>query len=74
MALPVVMITLSLLHLINLKIAINISIVSALLLLIGWSVGSAKSLQASNVPIVLLVIAELAIGLAIVGLKLVIGH
>lgn len=71
---PLMMIGLVLVQFITLEIAINISVVSALLLLAGWSVGSARSLNAKKVPTFILVVMELAIGLSIVGLKIVVGH
>lgn len=74
LALPLLMVSLAMTHLISLDLAINISIASALLLLAGWSIGSAKALNAHNLPIAILVAIELAIGLGIVGLKLVVGH
>jgi hypothetical protein len=74
LALPTLLLVLATFNLITLKIAITISIISSVLLLIGWSVGSARALQANKVPIILLAAAELAIGLAIVGLKLAVGH
>jgi hypothetical protein len=71
---PLIMIWLAMIQVINLEIAINISIVSALLLLAGWSIGSARSLRAKKLPTFILVVIELAIGLGIVGLKVLIGH
>jgi hypothetical protein len=74
LAFPLLMTLLAILKLISLDLAINISIVSSLLLLAGWSIGSACALNAKKVPIVILVAIELAIGLSIVGLKLLVGH
>jgi hypothetical protein len=74
LAFPLLMISLSMLNLFSLEIAINISIASALVLLMGWSIGSARSLNAKKLPIFVLVLIELAIGLSIVGLKVLIGH
>jgi hypothetical protein len=71
---PLLMIGLSTLNLISLEAAINISIASALVLLMGWSIGSARSLHAKRLPTFVLVGIELAIGLSIVGLKVLIGH
>jgi hypothetical protein len=71
---PLLMIGLSAVDLISLEVAINISIASALILLMGWSIASARSLQAKKLPIFVLVVIELAIGLSIVGLKVLIGH
>jgi hypothetical protein len=71
---PLLMILLAAVKFISLDLAMNISIISALLLLVGWSIGSARSLHAKKFPIFILVAAELLIGLAIVGLKLIVGH
>lgn len=71
---PLMMIGLSMIRIISLGVAIDISIVSSLLLLVGWSIGSARSLSAKKLPTFVLIIIELAIGLSIVGLKLLVGH
>lgn len=71
---PLLMIGLSMIHFISLEVAINVSIISALILLAGWSIGSALSLKAKKLPIFILVAIELAIGLGIVALKVIIGH
>jgi general stress protein CsbA len=71
---PLMMIWLAMLHLISLAAAINVSIISALALLAGWSIGSARSLRTKKLPTLVLVVIELAIGLSIVGLKLLVEH
>jgi hypothetical protein len=71
---PLMMIGLAIVKLISLELAINISIVSALLLLAGWSIGSARSLRVKKFPTLILVVTELTIGLGIVCLKLIVGH
>jgi hypothetical protein len=71
---PLFMIILAMVHITSLEVAINISIISALILLAGWSIGSARSLNAKKFPTFVLVAIELAIGLSIVGLKVLIGH
>lgn len=71
---PMFMIGLSALGLLTLDLAINISIASALLLLISWSILSARSMRAKRTPTILLIAAELTIGLGVVALKIVIGH
>lgn len=71
---PLIMLSLAMINLISLEVAVNISIISALLLLAGWSIGSARSLRAKKLPTFVLVAIELAIGLSIVGLKVLIGH
>lgn len=74
LALPLFMIGLSSMQLISLGLAINISLVGALMLMVGWSIGSARSLNAGRLQTFVLIIIELAIGLAVVGLKVIIGH
>lgn len=74
LGLPTFLLSLAYFHVISLSIAINISIASALLLLVTWSVLSARSIRARQVPTIVLVAAELAIGLGIVALKIAIGH
>ena len=71
---PLIMLSLAMMKLISLEVAVNISILSGLLLLVGWSIGSARSLHAKKFPMFILVTIELAIGLGIVGLKALIGH
>ncbi len=71
---PLIMIWLAMIQFISLGVAINISIISSLALLAGWSIGSARSLSAKKIPTFILVIIELSIGLGIVGLKIVVGH
>lgn len=71
---PTLMIGLAIIHVVPLAFAINVSIASGLILLVLWSILSAKSLHAGKMPIFLLILIELAIGLGIVGLKVVIGH
>lgn len=71
---PTLMIGLSMTNLVPLGIAVDTSIISALLLLVAWSVSSARSLHITKLPIFLLVVIELLIGLGVVGLKVVIGH
>lgn len=74
LAFPLLMVGLSVMKLVDLDLAINISIASALLLLAGWSIGSARTLHARPFPTFILVAVELIIGLSIVGLKLIVGH
>jgi general stress protein CsbA len=71
---PLIMISLSAVGAMTLSAAIDISILSSMALLIGWSIGSARSLGSNRVPMLVLVAVELAIGLGVVGLKLVVGH
>jgi hypothetical protein len=74
LAFPLLMVGLSMMKLIDLDLAVNISVASALLLLVGWSIGSARTLHAHPFPTLVLVAVELTIGLSIVGLKLIVGH
>ncbi len=53
---PLLMILLAWLSIISLSVAINIAIISVLLLMMTWSVLSAKSLNFKSVPIILLVL------------------
>jgi len=71
---PMLMISFAALGIISLAVAINISIVSALLLLMSWSILSARSIQFKKLPTFMLVSAELFIGLSIVALKVALGH
>ena len=71
---PMLRITLATMGALPLGAAINISIGSVILLMIAWSILSAKSLQVTKLPIIVLIAAELAIGLAVVGFKVLIGH
>jgi hypothetical protein len=43
-------------------------------MVIIWSVLSARSMRANRMPTVLLVLAELAIGMSVVGLKIFVSH
>ncbi|MDB5167912.1 MAG: hypothetical protein JWO55_170 [Candidatus Saccharibacteria bacterium] len=71
---PMLTIALATVGILPLSVAVNISIASVLILMMTWSILSARSLHMSKLPIFILVISELAIGLAVVGLKVVIGH
>lgn len=71
---PGFMLLLASVHIVSLGTAINISIASALLLLVGWSVMSARSLKAGRASTLLLAAAEVGIGLAVVSLKVFLGH
>ena len=44
------------------------------IMVIIWSVLSARSMRANRMPTVLLVLAELAIGMSVVGLKIFVSH
>lgn len=71
---PLLMISLAALKIITLSVAVNTSIVGAMLLLVTWSILSARALHATKVPIIILIVVELAIGLGVVGLKVAVGH
>lgn len=71
---PVFMIALSAIKILSLNAAVVISIASAVLLLVVWSVLSARSMKATKFPTLVLVITEVMIGLAVVGLKLLTAH
>ena len=71
---PLFMIGLAAANAITLQLALAISIASSLLLLVGWSIGSARSLNAKKFPTLILILVELAIGLGVVGLKIIVGH
>lgn len=71
---PSLMILLSALGILELNTAINISIISSLLLLVSWSIMSARSMRAKRTPIIVLIGAELLIGLGVIALKIAIGH
>lgn len=71
---PTLMLSLAATHLISLETAVNFSIASALLLLVGWSIASARSLRLKKFPTLVIIAAELLIGMAIVTLKIVVGH
>lgn len=71
---PLLMIGLAAANIITLQLALTISIASSLLLLVGWSIGSARSLNAKKLPTFILILVELAIGLGVVGLKIIVGH
>lgn len=74
LVLPVFLLTLAGTHLISQEVAINASIISALLLLVGWSLLSARAFQATRGATLILAAIELGIGLAVVGLKIILGH
>ncbi len=59
---------------ITLAVAINMAIGASLLLLLSWSLLSARALQTGGLGTLILAGAELAIGLGIVGLKIFLEH
>ncbi len=74
LAFPLIMLSFAMLELIKLSTAINISLAGSLLLLVVWSIHASRTLKVKKVPAFLLVVAELSIGLAVVALKLALGH
>ena len=74
LTLPLFAMTLSAFGVISLAWAVNISIVTAMVPLMIWSVFSARSFGLGKLATAILVLLELAIGLGIVGLKIAMGH
>ncbi|MGO3701718.1 MAG: hypothetical protein ACTJG2_00800 [Candidatus Saccharimonadales bacterium] len=74
LTLPLFVMTLSAFGLLPLTWAVNTSIVMALLPLIIWSIVSARSFGLRRIPTIILISLELAIGLGIVSLKVIVGH
>ena len=74
LTLPLFAMTLSAFGVISLAWAVNISIVTAIVPLMIWSVFSARSFGLGKLATAILVLFELAIGLGIVGLKIAVGH
>ena len=71
---PLFAISLSIIGVVGLAVAIEAAIVASLLLILGWSLLSARALKAGRLATLFLGFTEVAIGLAIVGLKLLISH
>ena len=74
LTLPLFAMTLSAFGVISLAWAVNISIVTAMVPLMIWSVFSARLFGLGKLATTILVLLELAIGLGIVGLKIAVGH
>lgn len=64
----------SFLEVLSLEVAINIAIASLMLLLISWSLLSAKALKAGTLTTIFLAASELVIGLIVIGIKLLSSH
>jgi hypothetical protein len=71
---PLLMISLSLLEVLPLGLTLDISIVVTLLLLITWSLLSARALRVTRLSTFIIAGVELLIGLAVVALKVALGH
>lgn len=71
---PLLLMTLAAIHLLPLAWAIMISMISSILLLVSWSILSAKTLRANGLQTFILVVFQLAIGAGIILLKLAVGH
>ncbi len=71
---PIFVTTLALIGITSLQVAVNIALASLVLLLISWSLLSAKVLKAGTLATLLLAGVELLIGLIVIGLKLVLSH
>ncbi|HVQ44119.1 MAG TPA: hypothetical protein VMT30_04110 [Candidatus Saccharimonadia bacterium] len=73
-AFPLLTIALSALGFISLSVAVDVSIGASLLLLLGWSLLSARAVGAGRLATLVVAAIELAIGLAVVWLKMTVGH
>jgi hypothetical protein len=71
---PVFMATLALVHIISLSLALDIAVGGLVLLLVAWSLLSAKAIKAGRFATMVLAGVELLIGLMVIGLKLVSSH
>ena len=71
---PIFITTLALINAIPLSLAVNGALLSLILLLVGWSLLSAKALKSGKFATILLAGIELLVGLLVVGLKLVLAH
>jgi hypothetical protein len=71
---PVFLMLLAFIHVLSLPLAVNLAIGSSLLLLVGWSLLSARAMKVGRLGTLVLAGVELAIGLAIVALKLSVAH
>jgi hypothetical protein len=73
-AAPVILIFFSYIGFLPLSFAVNGSILFLILLMVGWSLLSARSMRYGWMQTTILASIELGIGLAIVSLKLFVGH
>lgn len=73
-ALPLFINILALVHIIPVALAVEISIAGMILLLVVWSLLSARALNAGKLATLILAGVELIIGLLIIGLKLFSAH
>jgi hypothetical protein len=71
---PVFMATLALIHVISLVLAMDIAVGGLVLLLVTWSLLSAKAIKAGRFATIVLASVELLIGLMVIGLKLIASH
>lgn len=72
--LPVIFVSLAIIDIISLSLAIDMAIGFSLLTLLAWSLLSARSVKASKLTTLLVASLDLAVGLAVVGLKAILGH
>jgi len=72
--LPLLTVASALVGLISLSVAVDLAIGFSLLTLLAWSLLSARSMKASRLTTLFVASLDLAVGLAVVGLKAVIGH
>lgn len=71
---PILMTLLALAHVFSLNMAMDISVGGLVLLLVGWSLLSAKAIKAGRFATIVLTGVELLIGLIVIVLKLVSSH
>lgn len=71
---PIFMTLLALAHVLSLNMAMDISVGGLVLLLVGWSLLSAKAIRAGRFATLVLTGVELLIGLIVIVLKLVSSH
>jgi len=73
-AFPMVMILFAATGVWGLATAINVAIGASFLLLVGWSLMSARALKAGRSLTLIIAAVELGVGLAIIGLKTAVEH
>jgi len=74
LAFPLFLLLLTSLGVLSLSTAITVAIFSAMLLLVSWSIHSARSLHARKIPTLILIVLQVGIGLGIIALKIAVGH
>lgn len=71
---PLMAISLAGVGIVSLSAAINGAIGASLLLMVGWSIASARAISPTKGSVIVLGAIELAVGLAVVWFKLLVGH